>query len=213
MNDTVDTPREALIELIAATRDARSAEIIEEAQQQAQARIRAGFQEARKRVSRAIDEERTRARGLLTVNEARLETHNRQRYQDAVQHMLSRARHRLGAALLARWHDTQQRRQWLEHLLGQAMQRLPKAHWQIDHPTGWDSSEIAAWLDRVNEHTGVRPTLKGDARIAAGLRIQAGGASLDGTLDGLLADERAVQAKLLAQLEAALPKAAAGDKT
>lgn len=213
MNDTVDTPREALIELIAATRDTRSAEIFEQARQQGQARIRAAFQEARQRVSRAIDEERVRARGLLTVNEARLETHNRQRYQDAVQHMLSRARFRLGAALLARWQNTDQRRQWLEYLLGQAMQRLPKAHWQIEHPAGWDSGEIAAWLERVSEHTGARATLKSDARVAAGLRIQAGGASLDGTLDGLLADERAVQAHLLAQLEAALPKTAAGEKS
>lgn len=213
MNDTVDTPREALIELIVATRDAHSAEIIDQARQQAQARIRAGFQEARQRVSRAIDEERVRARGLIAVNEARLETHNRQRYQDAVQHMLSRARHRLGAALLARWQNTEQRRQWLEHLLGQALQRLPKAHWQIEHPAGWDSGEINSWLDRVADHTGARPTLKGDAHIAAGLRIQAGGACLDGTLAGLLADERAVQARLLAQLEAALPKTRAEERT
>lgn len=213
MNDTVDTPREALIELIAATRDARSAEIIDQARQQAQARIRNAFHDARQRVTRAIDEERVRARGLLAVNEARLETHNRQRYQDAVQHMLSRARHRLGAALLARWQDAQQRRQWLEHLLGQALARLPKAHWQVEHPSGWDSGEIDAWLERISEHTGARPALKSNARIAAGLRVQAGGACLDGTLDGLLADERAVQAKLLAQLEAALPKPAAGEKS
>lgn len=213
MNDTVDTPREALIELIAATRDARSAEIIDQARQQAQARIRNAFHEARQRVTRAIDEERVRARSLLAVNEARLETHNRQRYQDAVQHMLARARHRLDATLRSRWQDSGQRRQWLEHLLGQALARLPKAHWEIEHPAGWDSGEIDAWLERVAQHTGTRPVLKADARIAAGLRIQAGGACLDGTLDGLLADERAVQAQLLAQLEAALPKAAAGDKT
>lgn len=213
MSDTVDTPREGLIELIMATRDARSAEILDQAREQAQARIHAAFQEARQRVSRAIDEERVRARGLLTVNEARLETHNRQRYQDAVQHMLSRARHRLGAALLARWNDAAQRKQWLEHLLGQALARLPKAHWIIEHPEGWDSDAIASWLERVAEHTGARPTLKTDKRIAAGLRIQAGGACLDGTLAGLLADERAVQAKLLAQLEAALPKTAAGEKS
>lgn len=213
MNDTVDTPREGLIELIMATRDARSAEIIDQAREQARARIHAAFQEARQRVSRAIDEERVRARGLLTVNEARLETHNRQRYQDAVQHMLSRARHRLGAALLTRWNAAAQRRQWLEHLLGQALARLPKAHWTIEHPADWDSGEIASWLERVAEHTGVRPTLKNDKRIAAGLRIQAGGACLDGTLAGLLADERAVQAKLLAQLEAALPKRATGEKS
>lgn len=213
MNDTVDTPREALIELIAATRDARNAEILRQARQQAQARIRSAFREARQRVSRAIGEERVRARGQLALNEARLETHDRQRYQDAVQHMLSRARHRLDAALGARWQDTWQRRQWLEHLLGQALRRLPKAHWQIGHPAGWDTAEIAPWLDRIAERTGAHPLLKGDAGIAAGLRIEAGGACLDGTVGGLLTDQRGVEAQLLARLEAALPEAAAGDKS
>lgn len=206
MNDSVDTPREALIELIAATRDARSAELLQQAREQAQARVRNAFHEARQRVARAIEEERVRARGLLVMNAARLETHNRQRYQDAVQHMLARARHRLGAALLARWNDAGQRRLWLEHLLGQALTRLPKAHWRVAHPVNWDSAEVAAWLDRIEERSGARPQLAGVPQIVAGLRIEAGGACLDGTLDGLLADERAVQAQLLAQLEAALPK-------
>jgi len=213
MNDTVDTPREALIELITATRNTRGAEILEQAHQQARARIRGAFQEARQRVNRALDEERVRAHGLLAINAARLETHNRQRYQDAVQHMLARTRHRLDAALLARWRHAQQRRQWLEHLLDQALRYLPKARWEIGHPADWDGAEIAAWFDRIAEHTGTRPLLRGDVHIAAGLRIQAGGACLDGTLDGLLADERAVQAKLLAQLEVALPTTLPGEKT
>lgn len=213
MNDNVDTPREALIELIAATRNARSAEILEQAQAQADARIRAAFHEARQRVARAIEEERVRARGLLVTNAARLETHNRQRYQDAVRHMLARARHRLGAALQARWNDAAQRRLWLDHLLGQALARLPKAHWRIEHPAGWDSGEIGAWTARIAECSGAAPQLASAADIVAGLRITAGGACLDGTLDGLLADERAVQAQLLAQLEAALPKTGAGGGT
>lgn len=211
MNDTVDTPREALIELIAETRNARSAEILEQAHEQARTRIRAAFKEARQRVSRAIEDERTRARGMLTVNAARLETHNRQRYQDAVQHMLSRTRHRLGAALCTRWEQPDSRRLWLDNLLEQALQKLPAAPWQIDHPAGWDVTEINHWLEKIQQRTGSAPTLRPDTKMPAGLHIQAGGANLDGSLNGLLADERAVQAKLLAQLEAALP-AVKGDK-
>lgn len=205
MTDSVDTPREALIELIVATRNARSAEILDQAREQAQARIRVGFHEARLRVSRAVDEERVRAHSLLAVNEARLETHNRQHYQDAVQYMLARTRHRLDTALLTRWQQPDGRRQWLDDLLAQALRRLPDATWLIEYPSTWDSSEISHWLDRIKTQTGSAPTLRSDERIQGGLRIQAGGACLDGTIGGLLADERAVQARLLAQLEAALP--------
>lgn len=207
MSDAIDTPREALIELIAETRNARSAEILAQAQDQARERIRAAFKEARQRVTRAIEAERTRAYSLLAVNAARLETHNRQRYQDAVQHMLSRARHRLDAALCTRWEQPASRRLWLKNLLEQALQKLPAAAWIIDHPVGWDSTEISHWNDKIQQRTGTAPTLRPDANMPAGLRIQAGGAGLDGSLNGLLADERRVQAKLLAQLEAALPAA------
>ncbi len=212
MSDNVDTPREALIELIAETRNARSADILDQAHEQARTRIRATFKEARQRVTRALEEERTRARSLLAVNAARLETHNRQRYQDAVQHMLSRTRHRLGAALCSRWELPDSRRLWLDNLLQQALQKLPAAAWKIDHPVGWDVTEINHWNEKIQQRTGSAPTLQPDAKMPAGLYIQAGGASLDGSLNGLLADERAVQAKLLAQLEAALPTAT-GEKS
>lgn len=213
MNDTIDTPREALIELIVATRNARSAEILDQAREQAQVRIRAAFKEARQRVSRAIDEERVRARGMLAVNEARLGTHNRQRYQDAVQHMLSRTRHRLGGALRTRWHQADSRRLWLDSLFDQALRKLPDAAWRIDHPVDWNSRELEPWLDRIKQRTGHIPELHADDRIPAGLRIEAGGAMLDASLDGLLADERAVQARLLAQLEAKLSKAVGDEPT
>ena len=206
MNDNVQAPRDALIGLITATREARSTEILEQAREQAHARVRAAFHEARVRVSRAVDEERVRAHGMLALHEARLETHNRQRYQDAVQHMLARTRYRLDAALQVRWEQPDQRRLWLGHLLEQALKSLPATPWQIEHPPGWDSAELAPWRERIEARVGAAPTLRSDDRIAGGLRIQAGGASLDATIKGLLTDERAVQARLLAQLETALPR-------
>lgn len=205
MSDTVDIPRDALIELIAETRNARSAEILNQAHEQARTRIRATFKEARQRVTRSIEAERTRGSSQLAVNAARLETHNRQRYQDAVQHMLSRTRHRLGAALRTRWEQPESRRLWLDNLLKQALEKLPATTWQIDHPADWDVTEINHWKEKIQQRTGSTPTFRPDTKMPAGLHIQAGGASLDGSLNGLLADERAVQAKLLARLEAALP--------
>jgi hypothetical protein len=205
MNAPVDRPREALVELITATRDAQSTAILEQARTQARERVRNAFQEARIRAHRAIEGERQRSRNLLAVNAARLDTHNRQHYQDAVQHLLARARHRLDAALRARWAEPDSRRQWLDHLLGLARQRLPASAWTITHPADWDAAELERWHGDIRDATGSAPILETSDGIAAGLRIQAGGACLDGSLEGLLADERAIQAQLLARLEAALP--------
>lgn len=211
MSENLAGPSAALIELITTSGHARCTTILEQAQGQARERVRAAFREARHRVARAITGERLRARSLLASHEARLETQDRQRYQDSVQHLLARARHRLDGALLARWTQAGSRRQWLEHLLGQARQRLPATTWVIDHPAGWDTSELGPWQDAIRTRSGSAPQLRVDTALRAGVRIQAGGACLDGSLEGLLADERAIQAELLARLEAALPGTKAGE--
>lgn len=211
MSENLAGPSAALMELITSSGHARCATILEQAEVQARERVRAAFREARRRVARAITAERLRARSLLASHEARLETQDRQRYQDSVQHLLARARHRLDAALLARWTQAGSRRQWLVHLLDQARQRLPATTWVIDHPAGWDTTELDPWQDVIRTRSGSAPQLRVDPALRAGVRIQAGGACLDGSLEGLLADERAIQAQLLARLEAALPGPQAGE--
>ena len=211
MSENLAGPSAALMELITSSGHARCATILEQAEVQARERVRAAFREARRRVARAITAERLRARSLLASHEARLETQDRQRYQDSVQHLLARARHRLDAALLARWTQAGSRRQWLVHLLDQARQRLPATTWVIDHPAGWDTTELDPWQDVIRTRSGSAPQLRVDPALRAGVRIQAGGACLDGSLEGLLADERAIQAQLLARLEAALPGTKAGE--
>jgi hypothetical protein len=213
MNDSLAGPSAALIELITSSGRARCATILEQAQGQARERVRNAFREARRRVARAISGERLRARSLLASHEARLETQDRQRYQDSVQHLLARARHRLDAALLARWTQADSRRQWLEHLLDQARQRLPVTTWVIEHPADWDTTELDPWQDAIRTLSGSVPQLRVDSALRAGVRIQAGGACLDGSLEGLLADEQAIQAQLLARLEAALPGTKTGEST
>jgi exonuclease VII large subunit len=210
MNETLTGPGTALIELIAANGTERREAILAQAREQARERVRNAFREARRRVAHAIAAERQRARGLLASHEARLATQDRQRYQDSLQHLLARARHRLDAALLERWARNDSRRQWLEHLLEQALRRLPGAPWEIAHPAGWDAAEIAHWDAPIRSLTGSAPRLRADPALRAGLRILAGGACLDGSLEGLLADERAIQAQLLARLEAALPDTETG---
>lgn len=210
MNHPPETPQEALLELISQTREQRSATILEQARVQARERVCNAFQEARRRVTHAIAAERQRAAARLARQEAQLETHDRRRYQDAVQHLLARARYRLDTALLARWAQADSRRLWLEQLLEQAVQRLPASPWTVEHPADWDVTEIRHWQERITALSGRPPDTRTRTGLRAGVRILAGGVCLDGSLDGLLSDEGAVQARLLAHLEAALPDSGPG---
>ena len=210
MNRPIEAPCEALLELIHRSASDHADTVLSQAREQARERIRAAFREARQRVARAIAGERLRASGLLANHEAQLETHDRQRYQDAVQHLLTRARHRLGPALMARWARADGRQQWLEQLLDQAGRRLPRGTWTLEHPADWDPVEVRRWRDRIEAATGHAPAARACSELRAGVRILAGGACLDGTLDGLLADEGKVRARLLARLEMALVKTGAG---
>lgn len=210
MNRPIEAPREALLELIRHSAGVQADTALAQAREQARERIRAAFREARQRVSRTIADERLRANGLLTNHEAQLETHDRQRYQDAVQHLLTRARHRLGPALLDRWVRADSRRRWLEQLLDQAGRRLPPGQWTLEHPADWDPVEVRHWQQRLEAASGHTPATRACGELRAGVRILAGGACLDGTLDGLLADEGKVRARLLASLEAALASTGTG---
>lgn len=210
MNRPVEIPCEALLELIRSSASAHADTVLAQARGQARERIQAAFREARLGVARAIAGERLRASGLLASHKAQLETHDRQRYQDAVQHLLARARHRLDAALLERWARAGSRRQWLEQLLDQAGRCLPQGRWCLEHPADWDPTEVRHWRERIETASGHPPATRACDELRAGVRIRADGACLDGTLDGLLADEARVRARLLARLEAALERSGSG---
>ena len=78
---------------------------------------------------------------------------------------------------------------------------LPRTAWQVAHPAGWNGGEKRALGERIAAATGHPPAFVPDGRIAAGLRVSAGGIVVDGTQAGLLADRAAVGARLLGVLE------------
>ena len=205
MNQLPQDPADALLQLIRDRSSSHCRQIAVQAGDQARERVHAAFHEARQRVARAIADERARARVMLASHEAHLETHDRQQYQDSVQHLLARARHRLDAALLSRWANADSRRQWLEHVLAQAERRLPQGQWTLQHPADLDDAERGHLQARISTLSGHSARLETCTGLRAGLRILAEGACLDGSLEGMLADEGVVQARLLALLESALP--------
>ncbi|MDN5871770.1 MAG: hypothetical protein L0H73_13740, partial [Nitrococcus sp.] len=92
------------------------------------------------------------------------------------------------------------RRRWAQAHLDSALTRLPRAEWEIAHAPGWPDDErqaIAAWLAA---HGGPGLLFEEDRTLAAGFRVRVGRNTLDATLQGLLADRKSIEGRLLQHL-------------
>lgn len=190
----IDAQVQALLQMVEEHRERRCRQILEQARTEAAAAVKQAYGEARARMHQAIEEERARGEGKIASTRAQLQTQRRQREQRLDMALLAQAWEALRARLLARWQDEQARRVWVRALVHQARAVLPAQKWRIEHPVGWRSQEALALLSEESAMFLEAPD------IAAGLRIRAGDACLDGTPAGLLASRAEIEAQLLAEL-------------
>jgi hypothetical protein len=160
----------------------------------------------RKRMHKAVVEERQRRETALLDARHRIETAGRLRVQRHYREFLHDASPRLNAEMEARWLDEVSRRAWCEMAIGEAADRLVWDPWTVEHPGTW-SGEDTKWLLQAFEARELpTPELLEDAGIAAGLRIRLDAACLDATVAGLTADLAAVEGRLLAAWERQMPE-------
>ena len=161
---------------------------------------------ARRQLQRAIDDMRAIERQRLLQAHAELETQSRRQASQRALALLSAGSPLLPGALLRRWRDLGARTRWIDAQLAAAVARLGARPWRVRHPAAFDTVEVAALhaaLDAVGVHDAL---LRPDAGLDAGLVIEADGACLDSSPQALLADRPAVEATLLAQLDATAPE-------
>lgn len=198
--NVIDAQVQALLRLVEEHRQRRCHEILEHARADAAAVIKQAHREARARMRLAIEEERTHAKEKLASTRAQLQTQSRQRQQRADARLLEQAWEVLPTRLLACWQQEEARRAWVRALVRQARTVLPAQGWQIEHPPGWRPQEVLALLSEIDGGgAGGPPAFLEVPDIAAGLRIRANDACLDGTPAGLLASRAEIEAQVLAQ--------------
>lgn len=197
----LDAQVNALEEVVETSREARCRQLLEDARRSVKETIKRAHQENRARMRAAIEEQRKRMEEALSATRARLATRARQRRQQADTERLTVAWSRLSEMLLERWQDSDCRRRWVLGLIEAALAHLPGDPWRIEHPRGFDPSELASMNESIAEHCGGEPPdFAIHESIHAGLRIVAGGACVDGSVEGLLIDRNRVEAELLAAL-------------
>jgi hypothetical protein len=194
----LDLQVETVLRALQAQQDGRCRGIERAAARRAEKLLSDSRRRMRRRVHEAVVEERRRRETALLDARHRVETAERLEVQQQYREFLQEALPLLAAELQERWRDAGLRRRWCEMAVGEAADRLAADPWTIEHPLDW-SGEDTAWLEQLFESHGLpAPALQEDAAIAAGLRLRLGSACLDATIDGLMADIRGVEGRLLA---------------
>ena len=193
---------QALLDLIEADRRQRCEALLREAESQVLAIVAQARAQARAQLRQAHDEERQRSHEQLASAQAALATRTRLHAQRRTEALLAQGGSLLPQALQRRWADAAARRRWIEAAIAAAMDRLPPQGWRLVHAENWPEVERQACLDALAARLGHRPDTVEDERIAAGLRIAAGGNVVDATLAGLLADRDEIGGRLVAVLGA-----------
>ncbi len=201
---------DAMLRLVREHEARECAAVRDRAAAEADALVHAAWSENRARLHRTVGEVRATMRAEIAQADAALDTAHRRHRARCEFALLEGATEPLRAALCARWQDAPARRRWTGWLLGEAQRLLPAGEWEIVHAAGWSAAERAAAGAHLARAQLPPARFREDSAIAAGLRIHLGGACLDGTLDGLLADREAISGRLLAALAAPDTAASAG---
>jgi hypothetical protein len=190
----------ALLRLVEEQRDETCRRILAEAEQSARDLLRRTHRKERAHLHRRVLEERGRILARIQAVEAERVTRERVEQARSSAGILEQAWPLLGLALQRRWETAEGRRRWVARCVGEALGSLPAGAWIVRHTPGWPVAEQQAAREQLAQALGVDPQLRSDPTIEAGLVIDSGGACLDGSLRGLLADRQRLEARLLALL-------------
>lgn len=202
MNETDGIVRvqvDALMELLGQSRDAKCREALEGAALQGAELRRRARRAARERIGKVAREERARLEREVRIVEAELHTEQRKRARARDMALIAAGRDVLADALQARWNDADAQRAWTEAAVVAAAEVLLKRTWILEHPAAWPAEACAHAVAFARSHCGATLETRVAPDFDAGLRIRAGGALVDMSIPGLLANERAIEGELLAE--------------
>jgi hypothetical protein len=200
----VEESARTLLKLVETYRGQECREAIDKARAEAAEILRRAWRRERDHLHTSIAAERSRARTLIQAARAERATRERTSGDRVNADLLALAWPHLRALLAARWRDPAGRATWVARALEQALVSLPAGPWTVRHAPDWVAPEAAApcvaVAARLAEVQAPAPRFLAEPSIVAGLIVEGGSAVLDASLDGLLADQQQLEARLLALL-------------
>lgn len=201
---------QALLGRVEDSRRERRERSLEEGRQRANELVARARAEARARTIATARDERERQNRRLGAARAELLTRTRQLEQGLAAKLLGRGWERLRIELSERWRTPVGRARWGRALIARAAEVLTPGRWTLQHPTGVAKTELEALASQIQEVAGEPPTLEAKPDIEAGLRILADGATLDGSVEGILSDKASVEGRLLVELGRGIDRRGSG---
>ena len=188
-----------LIALVEGYRQRTCTEFITQAHNTRKELIHNTYREARERLHQAVERERSRANLRLRTAIAELHTKRRAVEQRYAQALLQASWNLLADGLRKRWLNMEGRRAWIYRCALTAIQNLPATEWTVKHPLDCDSASLDYLQAQIaKESSAITLILQATGDIEAGLIIISGDTHLDISLQGLLRDKKAVEARILA---------------
>ena len=186
-----------MLELTDEWMNKRCSEIQESVEKECAEIVCNAHRDARLKLRHHYHADRHEARQRIISAEAALKTKQRQQLQELELKLLETTWSQLEAELLERWREPNERKAWLESTWSLALKVLPKLDWTVTFGEGMEESELENLIEQTPDFKDSRPRMVYDRQIIAGLRIQASGASVDGTLSGLLANRKQLESEIL----------------
>jgi hypothetical protein len=187
-----------LLEVVDQDREKRCAELLDQARAEADAIVRQAWRKTRVRLHHEVLQAREQYRHHLLLEQASNAARRRQLSDRVDRAWLEQAWQPLQEALIRRWQTAESRTLWIEAVTRQAMARLLRRDWQIEHPSDWPTAEQQQLASRLQAALGETPVFVADPALRAGLRVRAEGTCVDGSCAGLLRDRAHIEALLLA---------------
>jgi len=196
---SVQEQERKLIALVEQYRNRECTKQFEQAHKTRQEMIRTAYRDARQHLHQAVERERAHAISQVRSAEAELHTKRRAVEQRLAESSLKEGWQLLGQGLLKQWQDSEGRLAWIERCAKEALKRLPRDHWTVQHPTDCTPKELTHFSDLITrESTDTVIDLQAVPAIKAGLVIGTSNTWLDMSLHGLLKDKKSVEARMLA---------------
>lgn len=196
----VDAQVDHLLKVVKQYESEHCEKLQKRASTQAERIIEEAYKNARERTIRSIEEARSQSIQDLKMAEASLQTQIRLARHKLDEAFLEQAWIQLRDALCARWKDADLRSQWISEIVNEADASLISRAWRLECPDSLSDSEcdqLKVQLDALGLDS---LEMKPGNNINAGLRICAGGACIDGSVDGLLRQRARIEEMFLASI-------------
>ena len=189
-----------LLDVVREYQNKQCEKILMQAQQETQQIIRQVYRDERLRLHQYILESREGMQREIMTAKAKNHTVRKQLQHKADRLYLNQTWDLLEDKLITRWQNKEQRQRWVQKILVVALQIIPSQDWLVEHPDCWSEEEKHNLINQARQKSSrITVNFAVSSDIIAGIRICAHGATVDGSLQGMLSNRSRIESEFLAQ--------------